>query len=156
MFLVHPNSQQSGKQDQKPNEICHEPSHRDIILPNPLVCFDTRQLAHRCRRAEVKTRGERLTPCWRTTQNSALSKMNPPSLVAGPSLCLFLCFVLSVASPHRNCFLRLLFQNREKWEREHARVTAVQQSILERGFKEEARIRVAKVSAIQYTYLVHF
>ncbi|CAM9187342.1 unnamed protein product, partial [Hapterophycus canaliculatus] len=39
----------------------------------------------------------------------------------------------------------VIAKNREKWEREHARVAAAQQTFLNRGLKEEARIRVAKV-----------
>lgn len=36
-------------------------------------------------------------------------------------------------------------QNREKWEREHARVAAVKEKYLERGLKDVARERIAKV-----------
>ncbi|CAM9946768.1 unnamed protein product, partial [Ectocarpus sp. 8 AP-2014] len=41
----------------------------------------------------------------------------------------------------------VIAKNREKWEREHARVTEAQQSLLERGLKEEARVRIAKACA---------
>eukprot|EP00752_Nemacystus_decipiens_P010357 g9227.t1 len=41
----------------------------------------------------------------------------------------------------------VIAKNRERWEREHARVMEAQQIFLDRGLKEEARERVAKVCA---------
>ena len=38
-------------------------------------------------------------------------------------------------------------QNREKWEREHARVAAAQQQQIERGLKADARAKVVQVSS---------
>ena len=51
----------------------------------------------------------------------------------------------TVVGPRCPCCCLYGAQNRERWEREHARVAAEQQKFLDRGLKEEARVRVAMV-----------
>lgn len=97
--------------------------------------------------------GAGLSPHLRTTpkENEWLQHMQNAKSAESVSYAtsfdfrIFLSRGLLVSTFRWSSIASITAQNRERWEREHARVMEAQQIFLDRGVKEEARVRVAKV-----------